>query len=387
MASPNFPVHLQDLKKLPNANRFRIDQGLSHELLQKNYNKTNVNFYLDNEILEGYSLPEMEQMFKDLKTTPHKIIMVTMIDPVYDVIVVGGGPAGLTAGLYAVRNGKTVLILEKDNIGGQMTHSPKIENYPGIAQASGNEIADKMYTQAIEQGVEISLNEVTEIEKRPDKTFVIHTEYNITYYAKSVIIATGVEHRMLGLDREDEFVGNGISFCAVCDGDFYTDKEVCVIGGGNSALQEAVLLSEKCKHVTIVQDLPQLTGEAELQKIINSKPNVTIYKNVKVNNLIIDEKDTFQGINITNTHSGQNHNIYCDGIFIAIGLIPKNSRFADLAILDEYGYFESNENCNTVTHGLFVAGDCRKKSIRQITTATADGATAALKACQYLNNL
>ena len=385
MASPNFPVHLQDLKKLPNANQFRLEWGLSSKLLQKNYSNPNVNFYLDDEILEGYSLPEMLHMFEELKTTPHKIMMVTMIDPIYDIIIVGAGPAGLTAGLYAVRNGKTAMILEKDNIGGQMTYSPKIENYPGITQTSGNEIADKMYNQTIEQGVEIGLDNVIDIEKLPNKTFAVYTEYKVTHYARSIILATGVKHRMLGLDHEDEFIGNGISFCAVCDGDFYTDKKVCVIGGGNSALQEAILLAEKCKNVTIIQDLPQLTGETKLQEVLKTKNNVTVYTNMQINNLIINEKDVLQGINITNKKSNENHNIYCDGIFIAIGLIPQNELFAELASLDEYGYFNSNENCKTVTSGLFVAGDCRRKSIRQITTAVADGAIAALNACRYID--
>ena len=301
----------------------------------------------------------------------------------YDIIVVGGGPAGMTAALYARRNGKTVLVIEKNGFGGQITNSPKVENYPGTISASGNEIADKMFEQILAQGAEIEIETVNNIIDE-GKTKIVKTEEGSLYEAKAVIIATGVKHRMLGLENEEEFVGDGISFCAVCDGDFYTDKEVCVIGGGNSALQEAILLSDKSSKVTILQDMPYLTGEERLQEVLHSRNNVEIHCNMKVNS-ILSNNGTFTGIEVTNKETNETSNVLCDGMFVAIGLIPENKPFEHLANLNNWGYFDSDENCTTKTNGIFVAGDCRSKRIRQVATAIADGATAALGACNYIN--
>ena len=303
---------------------------------------------------------------------------------VYDVIVVGGGAAGMTAALYAQRNGKKALVIEKAGFGGQITHSPKVENYPGTLSMSGNEFADKMLEQILAQGAEIEFETVSGVQDGGAVKTVL-TEEGSSFEGKTVILATGVKHRMLGLEGEDELVGEGISFCAVCDGDFYKGKKVCMAGGGNSALQEAILLSDKCEEVIMLQDLPVFTGEASLQKILFSRPNVKAFTEVKITGLLT-ENGELRGVEILEK-DGASRKIQCDGLFVAIGLIPENEPFADLADLNSFGYFDSAEQCLTKTPGIFIAGDCRSKNVRQLTTAVADGATAALAACRYINAL
>lgn len=302
----------------------------------------------------------------------------------YDIIVVGGGPAGMTAALYGLRNGKTVLVIEKTGFGGQITHSPKVENYPGTISMSGNEFADRTLEQILHQGADIEINTVTSVDSLSDKK-IVHTEDGTDFESLAVIIATGVRHRMLGLEGEEELVGEGISFCAVCDGDFYTRKKVCVAGGGNSALQEAILLSDKCSEVIMLQDLPHFTGEKKLQEVLFARPNVSAHTGVKITGLLKGPDGGFGGVTILHTGSGQAEDILCDGMFVAIGLIPENKPFETLADLNSYGYFDSGENCTTRTDGIFVAGDCRSKQIRQVATAISDGAVAALAACRYIN--
>ena len=301
----------------------------------------------------------------------------------YDIIVAGGGPAGMTAALYGLRNGKSVLVIEKSGFGGQITHSPKVENYPGTLTMSGNEFADGMLEQILAQGAEIEIERVTGVESLPDKKIVL-TEEGGRYEGRTVILATGVKHRMLGLPGETELVGEGISFCAVCDGDFYSGKEVCVAGGGNSALQEAILLAEMCRKVTILQDLPHLTGEERLQQVLAARDNVTVRTNLTITGLLT-EGGEFRGVSVKDRTTGEEERIGCDGLFVAIGLIPENEPFAPLADLNRWGYFDSDEGCCTRTPGVFVAGDCRSKGVRQLTTAAADGAVAALAACRYVN--
>ncbi|MBQ7485028.1 MAG: FAD-dependent oxidoreductase [Oscillospiraceae bacterium] len=302
----------------------------------------------------------------------------------YDVIVVGGGPAGMTAALYALRNGKSALVIEKAGFGGQITHSPKVENYPGTLSMSGNEFAEQTLNQILAQGADIEIETVQSVEDAGDHK-VVRTEEGGAYEGRTVVIATGVKHRMLGLDGEDELVGEGISFCAVCDGDFYAGKTVCVAGGGNSALQEAILLAEKCKEVIMLQDLPFFTGEKKLQDVLFARPNVRAYAGVKILRLRTED-GALRGVEIAG-ESGERTAIDCDGLFVAIGLIPENEPFAPLADLNEYGYFDTDEQCLTRTGGVYVAGDCRSKRIRQLTTAVADGATAALAACRYIDGL
>ena len=300
----------------------------------------------------------------------------------YDVIVVGGGPAGMTAALYAQRNGKSALVIEKNGFGGQITHSPKVENYPGTLSMSGNEFADKTLEQILAQGAEIEIDCVTGI-KDMGEYKIVETEEG-SFEGKTVVIATGVKHRMLGLEGEEDMVGEGISFCAVCDGDFYAGKTVAVAGGGNSALQEAILLAEKCKEVIMLQDLPKFTGEAKLQEVLFARDNVRAMTEVKINRLIT-EGGELRGLEIESRRDGHSQEISCDGLFVAIGLIPENEPFKELAELNNYGYFDSDEQCLTKTQGIFVAGDCRSKFVRQVTTAVADGATAALAACRYID--
>ena len=301
----------------------------------------------------------------------------------YDVIIAGGGPAGMTAALYALRNGKSVLIIEKEGFGGQITHSPRVENYPGTLSMSGNEFADKLFDQIIAQGADFEIETVTSVECDGDLR-IVRTEEGTSHTGKTVILATGVKHRMLGLENEEDLVGEGISYCAVCDGDFYTGKTVCVAGGGNSALQEAILLADKCREVIMLQDLPVFTGEAKLQDVLFAKDNVRSFTNVKITELRTDDSE-FKGVTVEDRTNGTSQKIDCDGLFVAIGLIPENDGFKDLADLNSYGYFDSDEQCTTKTPGIFVAGDCRSKQIRQLTTAAADGAVAALAACRYIN--
>ncbi len=297
----------------------------------------------------------------------------------YDIIIVGSGPAGLTAALYARRADKSVLVLEQSTLGGQVTFSPRIENYPGFVSMSGNEFIDKLVDQVIEQGADIDLKKVIGIRDNGETKTVITEKGELE--AKAVIIATGVKHRQTGLERENELVGHGISYCAVCDGAFYKGRKVAVLGGGNSALQEAVLLSDLAQEVYVLQDLDFLTGEAKLVESISEKANVKVITGCRLTGLI--GENALEGIEIERVSSGEKQNIAVDGLFVAIGLIPDNDSFKAVAALDEFGYFDSDESCLTDTPGVFVAGDCRSKKIRQITTASADGAVAALAACRY----
>lgn len=301
----------------------------------------------------------------------------------YDIVIVGAGPAGLTAALYARRMGKTVLVLEKSTFGGQITFSPKVENYPGTMQMSGNEFADRLVEQVLAQGADIEMETVTAVEDRGTVKLVITEEGS--HECRSVIIAAGVRHRQLGLPRENEFVGAGISYCAVCDGAFYKGQHVAVIGGGNSALQEAILLAETCSKVTIVQNLPFLTGEQSLQVVLATRKNIEVILGTVVTGLTGESELT--GLELRKEESGETSTFSVDGMFVAIGLEPVNEAFRDVAALDERGYFDTDEACVTKTPGVFVAGDCRRKGVRQITTAIADGATAALAACRYLDTL
>ena len=301
----------------------------------------------------------------------------------YDIIIVGGGPAGLTAAVYALRAGKNVVVIEKNGFGGQIAYSPKVENIPGTQQISGSQFAEQLVEQAMNLGADVELETVTEVRKDGD-VFYVCTEEGSTFEGKTVILAVGVKHRMLGLPGEQELVGNGLSFCAVCDGAFYTGQEVAMIGGGNSALQEALLLSEVCKKVTIVQNLADFTGEKKLSEALLEKDNVTALFNTVVIGYIVTD-GVLSGLQLRNTETDEETSISVDGAFLAVGLVPENDAFSQLAQLNDWGYFDSGEDCCTVTPGVFVAGDCRRKRIRQVVTASADGAVAAMAACRYLD--
>ena len=301
----------------------------------------------------------------------------------YDVIIVGAGPAGLTAALYALRADKKVLVIEKETFGGQITYSPKVENYPGFMQMSGNEFAEKLLDQVTEHGADIELCEVTGISDGGEiKT--VETDMG-SFEGKTVIIATGCKHRHLGVEGEDELIGEGISFCAVCDGAFYAGRKVGVVGGGNSALVEAMMLSEYCAEVTIIQNLAMLTGETKMVKALEAKSNVKMIFNTVVTGF--EKDDVFKGVKLKNTETGEDFSLSLDGLFVAIGHVPENGAFQNVAALNDYGYIVADEACTTKTPGIFVAGDCRTKTVRQITTATADGAVAALAACRYIDSL
>lgn len=301
----------------------------------------------------------------------------------YDMIIVGGGPAGLTAAIYGLRAGKSVLVIEKNSFGGQIAFSPKVENIPGTRSVSGAEFADKLTDHAMDLGAEVELEKVISVEKTGEH-FTVSTEEGSQFTGLSVILAVGVKHRTLGLPGEEDLIGNGISFCAVCDGAFYTGQEVAMIGGGNSALQEALLLAEVCKKVTIVQNLAFLTGEKKLADALAEKDNVEILYSTVVSEYVT-EKGQLKGLKLHNDATGEESEISVDGVFLAVGLQPENDAFAGLAQLNDWGYFDADESCVTKTPGLFVAGDCRKKNIRQVVTAAGDGAVAAMAACRYID--
>lgn len=298
---------------------------------------------------------------------------------IHDIIIVGAGPAGMTAAIYALRANKKVLILEKENIGGQMSSSPLIENYPGFISISGSELANNLYNQVIELGGEVEIEEVLNI--KFEDTKVVTTDMNV-YETKTIILATGSKYRKLGLENEEQFIGNGISFCVACDGAFYKDKTVAVIGGGNSAIINAITLSDICKKVYVIQNLTNLTAEANLIDKLNEKKNVEVICNTTVKSLI--GNDELKAIDIL-VNSKEVKRINIDGIFVSIGLIAQNDFIKNQVNLDNLGYIDSSNECNTNITGVFVAGDCRNKKVRQITTAVADGSIAGLNAIAYLN--
>ena len=303
----------------------------------------------------------------------------------YDILIIGGGPAGLTAAIYGLRAGKSVLVIEKGGFGGQIAFSPKVENIPGFAEISGAEFADKLTGQAMGLGADVELEKVISLEKTAEG-FLAKTEEGSEFAGKTAILALGVKHRVLGLPGEEELIGNGISFCAVCDGAFYAGQEVAMIGGGNSALQEALLLSEVCSKVTVVQNLPTFTGEKRLADALLEKDNVTAIFSTVVSGYKT-ENGALTGLELRSEETGAVSEISVDGAFLAVGLQPENEPFAQLTGLNDWGYFDSGEDCCTKTPGLFVAGDCRSKRIRQVVTAAGDGAIAAMAACRYLDNV
>lgn len=295
----------------------------------------------------------------------------------YDIIIIGCGPAGMTAGIYAARANRKVLIIEKETIGGQISSSPLVENYPGYKEISGSELANNMFEQVTALGVNVELDEVKKIEHGKIKK-VITLDH--VYEAKAVIIATGSRYKLLGLKNEENLIGNGIHFCVACDGAFFKDKTVAVIGGGNSAVINAITLSDICKKVYVIQIIDKLTAESTLAEKLKEKENVEIILNAKVTELI--GEDNLQAIKVKALDDVKE--IRLDGMFISIGLTPQSDFVKELLPINKYGYIESN-NCVTEKDGIFVAGDCRDKQIKQLTVATSDGTTAALNAIEYLN--
>ena len=302
----------------------------------------------------------------------------------YDVIVVGAGAAGMTSALYALRNSKTVLVLEGESLGGQIATSPRLENYPSIKEISGEKFADNLFEQITALGADLEIDKVTGIEKLEDKTFKVTTEYG-EYASKSVVIASGVKHKHLRTksDRED-LVGRGVYYCAICDGPFYKDREVAIIGDANTALQYSLLLASYCKKVYVYTLFDKFFGDKALIKALLSKENIEWRPNTSVIDFIgeneltaIEYKDKDGNV--------LRHEI--PGVFVAIGQVPDNKAFANLVELDNMGYIIADETCKTKTEGLFVAGDCRTKAVRQVATAVGDGAIAATNACVYIESL
>ena len=300
----------------------------------------------------------------------------------YDIIVIGGGMAGMSACLYALRNGKKTLLIEGCSIGGQIAQSPKVENYPTKMQISGEQLSEEVFEQITALGVDFECDNISKIEKI-DNVFYVKGEFG-EYQGYSVIIANGVKHRKLRLENEDKLIGHGVYYCAICDGPFYKDKEVTLIGDGNTALQYALLLSNICSKVNLVIMFDRFFGDEALVKAVESKDNIEITKNAKT--IKLNGESELTSI-VFERQDGSMFEIKNTPLFVAIGQIPDNKKFENLADLDDQGYFLSDETTKTKTPGLFVAGDTRKKDVRQVCTAVCDGAVSATQACIYLNSL
>ncbi len=298
----------------------------------------------------------------------------------YDIIIIGAGTAGLTAGIYAARAGRTVLVLEGNMYGGQIVNTTEIENYPAIRHISGYEFATNLYEQATELGVKVEYRQVTGI--RTCRTYKEVQTKEEQYQARAVIIATGAKNRMLGLPDEQRLIGAGVSYCATCDGAFFRGKKVAVVGGGNTALDDALFLSNDCETVYLIHRRETFRGEAGKRKVLEARRNVVFILNSRV--VELHGMNRLEAITV---EDGQKirQKIDVAGLFVAIGQEPENQAFADLVQLDNGGYIRAGEDCVTNAPGIFTAGDCRTKKIKQLTTAVADGAVAALAACEYID--
>lgn len=299
----------------------------------------------------------------------------------FDIVIVGGGPAGLTAALYARRTGKTVLVLEKEGFGGQIAAAPQVENFPGTPVLSGAELADRLFTQAEAQGARIELESVLEIRDEGAEKRVV-TDYG-QYFCKAIILATGMKRNTLGLPGEEALTG--VSFCAVCDGAFYRGREVAVCGGGGTALQDALFLSDLCSRVTIIHRRAAFRGDAVLVEQLRQRPNVRFALETVVTALEGDGALT--GLRLQHLPTGAEEGLPVAALFEAVGQLPEAALSASLVAVDAAGFIPVGEDCVTERPGVFAAGDCRAKAVRQLTTACADGAVAALAACRYCDGL
>lgn len=300
-----------------------------------------------------------------------------------DIIVIGAGPAGMTAAIYARRAAKSVLVLEAVTYGGQILNTPDIENYPVEAHISGFEFSNKVYEQAKGLGAEFVFEKAVEIVDEGDVKTVVTPKNR--YQAKAVILATGSENRKLGLEDEDRLVGRGVSYCATCDGNFYRNKVVAVVGGGNTALEDALYLSDLARQVYLIHRRDSFRGDDTNARRLKERENVEIIYNANVTRLIAEKR--LKAIEVTDKLDGGVRTIELNGLFVAVGRVPENQNFAGLVQLDDAGYAVSGEDCHTRTPGVFVAGDNRAKTLRQLVTATADGAMAATEAVKYVNGL
>lgn len=298
----------------------------------------------------------------------------------YDIIIIGAGTAGMSAAVYGLRAGRSVLLLEEKSYGGQIVNTPEIENYPGIAKVSGFEFATNLFNQAKQLGATVVFEKAESIEKI-NNAWKVTTPKN-SFEGKTVIIATGLKRRMLGLENEERLIGAGVSYCATCDGMFFKNRNVAVVGGGNTALEDATFLSNYCAKVYIVHRRDSFRGEQKQEEVLRSKDNVEfVLDSIPVE---IQGDKVVTGLKVKNKKTNEERVLDVSGIFIAIGQIPENDSFKGNVRLDGAGYVEATENCLTSEEGLFTAGDCRTKSVRQLTTAAADGAVAALAASAYI---
>lgn len=302
-----------------------------------------------------------------------------MEENVYDIIIIGAGTAGLSAAIYGSRGGKRVLLLEQGSYGGQIINTPKVENYPGIAEISGVEFAGNLYEQAMALGTEFKNSKVTGIKQQDKMKQVIAGDEE--YLCRSIIVAAGATSRKLGLEREEELVGCGVSYCATCDGAFFRGKKVAVVGGGNTALEDALFLSNYCEKVYLIHRRNSFRGAEHTVEMLRKKENVELVLCSQVTALL--GEGMLEGIRVKNSETEVESELSVKGIFIAVGQVPASNIFADTISLDSYGYIEAGEDCCTSQQGIFAAGDCRTKTVRQLTTAAADGAVAALAACEW----
>jgi len=300
----------------------------------------------------------------------------------YDILIIGGGPAGLTAALYAARAGKRCAVLERAVPGGQIVNSPLVENYPGLPHLSGMDFAARLQEQAEQQGAELLYEDALRAEVRADGSFLVSTDAG-SHSARALILATGVAHRSLGLPGEEALIGSGISYCALCDGAFFAGRDVAVVGGGNTALQDALFLSNLCNQVTMLVRRDRFRGQQTLVEQVLSRPNISVRFRRTVAELW-EQNGALRGLTLNVAGSPEHESLPVDGLFLAVGQEPVGAVFSMLAETDEAGYFRAGEDCTARTPGVFVAGDCRGKAVRQLTTAVADGATAAAAATQWL---
>lgn len=301
----------------------------------------------------------------------------------YDIIIIGAGPAGLNAALYALRGGKSVLIIESAMIGGQIANSPKLENFPTIHSIPGIDFAMQFAEQVEAWGGVIEYDEVVDVRKK-DGYFSVMGKYGENQ-AKAVIVATGVQHKHINVPGEQELLGDGIYYCVLCDGPLFEGKEVALIGDGNTAMQYAIVLSNICSKVYLMTWTDKFFGDAVLEKTIRSKKNIYHMQNTIVTGFT--KNDDFIAVHQRNQEGTSVCSLPVSGVFVAIGQVPHNEMFVNLVTLDGQGYFVANEDMSTTTPGLFVAGDCRRKPVRQVATAIADGAVAAVSACNYIDTI
>lgn len=300
----------------------------------------------------------------------------------FDIIIIGGGVAGMTSALYSLRNNKSVLILEKESIGGQIAKSPQVENFPTVKKISGEELSFNLFEQINELGVKFELEDVEKVEKI-DNIFHVKTNYN-NYEAKSVIIATGASPRKLNISGEDKLLGHGVFYCAICDGPFYSGKDVTLIGDANSALQYALMLSQYCNKVTIFTMFDKFFGEQTIIDEVRKTPNIEVKKGCYKAYEFVGEKELEKIL--FEKDDSEKIEYQTNAVFVAIGQVPNNEVFKNLVDLDKNGYIIADENCRTNVDGLFVAGDCRTKKTRQVTTAMSDGAVAGMSASMFVNS-